>query len=109
MHADIVQENHEDNLEESTAALVDWFIAEREASRKRKREEKEEKKELKRKLRKQQRKKHRRLMKEVRAHRRSKGLEAIHEPPSEEEEVEDEELETYDYDQLHLAFKDKDM
>ena len=48
-------------------------------------------------------------MKEVRDDRRSKKMKPSTEPALDANEVEDEVLETYDYDQLHLSFKFEDL
>ena len=74
------------------------------ANGKRKRKKKRKKKQIK-----EERKKHKELMKEVRDHRRSKKMKPSTEPALDANEVEDEVLETYDYDQLHLAFKFEDL
>ena len=48
-------------------------------------------------------------MKEVRDHRRSKKMKPSTEADLDANEVEDEELETYDYDQLHLSFNSENL
>ena len=48
-------------------------------------------------------------MKEVKDHRRSKKMKTLTEDDLDANEVEDEELETYDYDQLHLSFKSENL
>ena len=55
------------------------------------------------------RKKHKELMREFRDHRRSKKMKPSSEHSLDANEVEDEVLETYDYDQLHLSFKFEDL
>ena len=47
MHADVVQDNHAQGVEDSIAAVYDWLQAQKQASKKRKWEDKEEKKEKK--------------------------------------------------------------
>ena len=67
------------------------------------------KKEKKKKQIKEEIKKHKELIKEVRDHRRSKKMKTLTEAALDANEVEDEVLETYDYDQLHLSFKFEDL